>query len=123
MVIDDEPINTTVISKMLATADYDVDIFNEPEKAWHTLQQIPEDYRLVITDRIMPKLDGLSLTKHIKENTLTKHLPVLMQTGDADKTEHIEAFQAGVFDFIFKPVEKPLLLSIVKRALDLDLSE
>lgn len=117
LIADDDPISLHVIKKYLATAEYDVIAVQDGREAWKLLQESPENFAVVIADRIMPHLHGVDLLKLMQNNALLKKVPVIMITGIAEKEETVAALKGGVFDFLFKPVEKELLLAVVKKAL------
>jgi len=115
LIADDDPISLHVITTYLREANYPFITAEDGQKALELLQQNPADYAAVIADRIMPKLHGLELLTKMKSNPQLKSLPMIMLTGEAEKAEMVEAIKAGVFDFLFKPVEKELLISILRR--------
>jgi FixJ family two-component response regulator len=69
----------------------------------------------VIADRVMPHLPGTELAQRMQENPQLKSIPLILVTGIAEKEEVIEGIKAGARDFLYKPVEKDLLLAIVKK--------
>jgi len=77
-------------------------------------QQIPD---LIVTDLMMPIMDGLSLSEKIKENEKTSHIPIVMVTGRAEKEAKIEGFLNGVDQYLTKPFDKKELLVRVNNLL------
>lgn len=69
--------------------------------AWNMIGNLMPDF--VITDLMMPVMDGLELTSRIKEDDRTCHIPVIMLTAKSDMVTQMECIQAGVADFIAKP--------------------
>lgn len=117
LIADDDAISIHVLQKYLTDAGYEVIAVADGQQAWSLLQESPENFNLLIMDRVMPHLHGIDVVKQIQNNTLLKKTPVIMITGVAEKEEIIEAITAGVFDFLYKPIEKELLLAVVKKAL------
>lgn len=117
LVVDDDPISLQVLSNYLQTTNYPFVTATDGQQAWELLQQSPAEFSVVIADRIMPKLHGIELLNKMREQENLKHIPFIMLTGEAAKDEMIEAMRAGVFDFLYKPVEKTLLLAVLNRAL------
>jgi two-component system response regulator FixJ len=70
----------------------------------------------VVTDVRMPGMDGISLMRLLKAKNLPH--PVIVMTGHGETSLAVEAFKAGAFDFIEKPLSDALALSAVRAALD-----
>lgn len=117
LIVDDDLISLQVLSNYLQTTNYPFVTATDGQQAWELLQQSPAEFSVVIADRIMPKLHGIELLNKMREQENLKHIPFIMLTGEADKDEMITAMRAGVFDFLYKPVEKTLLLAVLNRAL------
>ncbi len=117
LIADDDAISLCVLKEYLLAAGYKIVIAEDGQQAWDLLVQAPENFALVIIDRIMPHLHGLDVVKRMQNNPLLKKTPAIMVTGVADKEEIVAALKAGVFDFLHKPIERELLLAVVKRAL------
>lgn len=116
LVVDDEPINLTIITECLSDDGYTIDEATDGEEAWAMLQRY--DYDLVILDRMMPRLDGLELLKRIKANPRWATLPVIMQTAAASQQQVSEGLQAGAYYYLTKPYRPEALLALVKGVVD-----
>ncbi len=81
-------------------------------EALDILKLEPIDF--VITDWIMPVFDGIELTKEIRETLENKTLPILMITTKGSKADIIEAIQAGVNDYLVKPLSPNILEAKLK---------
>ncbi|MBS1209362.1 MAG: response regulator with CheY-like receiver, AAA-type ATPase, and DNA-binding domain [Proteobacteria bacterium] len=117
LVLDDEPLNLEIIGEYLSDTGYQLTFFEDPELAWHTLDASPYDFDVVVMDRMMPKLDGLSLLRRIKADARMKHLPVIMQTAAASPEQVSEGLAAGAHYYLTKPFRSEALLAIVRAAL------
>lgn len=117
LVVDDDPIILTLLKDYLDEAGYTIITANNAASAWDLLTKSLHNFAAVITDRMMPDMDGTDLTRKIKGQSAFKDLPVIMLTSAAEKDEVIAAHRGGIFDFLMKPIEKDLLLMVVKRAL------
>ncbi|MDW7693566.1 response regulator [Flammeovirgaceae bacterium SG7u.111] len=76
-----------------------------------------ESPALVVSDLMMPVMDGLTFGKKIKENPLSAHIPLILLTAKTDTETKIKGFGTGADDFIEKPFEPALLLARVKALL------
>ncbi len=117
MVLDDEPLNLEIIGEYLADSGYQLSFFEDPERAWDALDSRPYDFDLVLMDRMMPKIDGLTLLRRIKADSRMKHLPVIMQTAAAGPEQVSEGLAAGAHYYLTKPFRSEALLAIVRAAL------
>jgi CheY-like chemotaxis protein len=80
---------------------------------------ISERPRLIITDSVMPRMDGFGLLRALKANPMTAEIPVIMLTSKATSEDEQRALELGFIDFIPKPVQPVRVISRVKRALEL----
>jgi CheY-like chemotaxis protein len=80
---------------------------------------ISERPRLIITDSVMPRMDGFGLLRALKANPMTAEIPVIMLTSKATSEDEQRALELGFIDFIPKPVQPLRVISRVKRALEL----
>ncbi|KAF7597676.1 MAG: response regulator receiver protein [Candidatus Dactylopiibacterium carminicum] len=117
LVLDDEPLNLEIIGEYLADSGFQLSFFEDPERAWAQLDSRPYDFDLVLMDRMMPKIDGLTLLRRIKADPRMKHLPVIMQTAAAGPEQVSEGLAAGAHYYLTKPFRSEALLIIVRAAL------
>lgn len=117
LLADDDILSIEIIANYLREDGYSVVTANNGREALEILQSTNEKFDAVIVDRIMPYLHGIDLLKTMKKNKDLKNIPVIFLTGVADKDEIIEALKAGIYDLLYKPVEKELLLSVLKKSL------
>lgn len=86
------------------------------EKGWEiTLKIIPD---LIISDVMLPGLDGFSLTQKIKEDFRTSHIPVILLTAKGKLENQIEGTKSGADAYISKPFNQQLLEEKVKNMLE-----
>ena len=71
---------------------------------------------MVLTDIVMPKINGIDLMRHVK--ALSEDTQVVILTGNADKKAAISAVKLGAYDFIEKPFDLNIMARIVHRAVE-----
>ena len=76
--------------------------------------QLPD---IIITDLMMPEMDGLELAGRIKEEVTTSHIPVVVLTAKTDLDTQVEALKTGADDFITKPFSSTYLRAKIENIL------
>jgi signal transduction histidine kinase/ligand-binding sensor domain-containing protein/DNA-binding response OmpR family regulator len=82
---------------------------------WKKANRLSPD--LIIADVMMPKMDGIELTRKLKEEFTTSHIPVIMLSARSDVENQIEGLTTGAEAYLPKPFNNDLLLSYVKSLL------
>ena len=100
LVVDDNRDMCQFIADSIS-AKYATLMAYDGEQALQMLQK--NDVNLVITDIMMPKIDGLELCKRIKSNIRWSHIPVIMLTAKSAEMSVVEGLQQGADDYITKP--------------------
>ena len=114
LIVDDNAINREVLKNTLSR-DYDVLEAKDGKEAF-TL--IGRNYKLlsaILTDIVMPEMDGYELLIKIRENVLFTQIPVIMVTGFEDEESRVKALMLGANDFILKPFNPDIMLHCVKN--------
>lgn len=70
---------------------------------------------IIITDVMMPVMDGIKLCKYVKQNICTSHIPVIMLSAKTDIAAQMEGLQIGADDYIAKPFPLSLLISKIQN--------
>jgi putative nucleotidyltransferase with HDIG domain len=115
LIVDDEESVSGVISAMLESSGYTATVTNSAEEAMARLQQDP-DYDLVLSDIMMPGIDGLTLLDQIGADH--PGMPVVMFSGVNNIHVVTNAFRRGAIDYLLKPFARAELESIVLRAVE-----
>lgn len=92
--------------------DYHISIAADGIEAWQMIEQQQPD--LVISDIMMPNMDGVELCKLIKSTFATAHIPVILLTALIDKSKEREALGLGADDYITKPFDISILQSRIE---------
>ena len=114
LVVDDSPEMLGYISELLRD-DYIVTTATDGEQAWALLQLRPID--VVVSDVMMPELDGFGLTARIKASAGFAHLPVILVTARGGSEACVSGLESGADDYIAKPFSPLELKARVRAAL------
>lgn len=119
LLVEDEDIVAALIGHTLRAKGYALQVVGDGEQAWRLLQQ-DQDFHILILDRQLPGLDGLSLLQRIKQHPGLHQIPVIMETGMDDTASIREGLAAGAYYYLTKPLDPQLLLAVVEAALNQD---
>jgi len=113
LVVDDSPDTLEVVRRNLVSAGYVVHTVPGVDEAIRALNSTPID--LVITDLRMPKISGMDLVRHVRENHADTE--IIMITGYASVPGAVEAMQTGAQEYLAKPFTDEELLGAVHRSI------
>jgi putative two-component system response regulator len=113
--VDDEERNLVLFEKALASQGYAIRTFADGAEVVVYLRTGPVP-DVVVTDVMMPRMDGLSLCAFLKSNPPTRTVPVVLVTGLEDLRDKVRGLEAGADDFITKPFH-PMELKARVRSL------
>jgi len=113
LVVDDEEAIREVVSTMLESKGYRCTAVSNGRAAQEQVKKATPD--LVLSDMIMPEMDGIKLLDWLRE--YDPEVPVIMVTAIHDISTALEAIRRGAYDYILKPFEKDQLFLGVGRAL------
>jgi len=117
LLAEDNPINALLARTLLTRAGCVVTDVRDGEEAVNAAATAAFD--LILLDIRMPRLDGLAAAQHIRAGTgPSAQAPIVALTADAGDEERARAFQAGMDDFITKPIDAARLLSVAARFTD-----
>ncbi|UZE21221.1 response regulator [Pseudomonas sp. B21-056] len=114
LVVDDSPEMLGYLSELLHK-DYFVATATDGEQAWALLQHRPID--VILSDVMMPKLDGFGLTARIKASAGFAHLPVILLTARGGSEACVSGLESGADDYIAKPFSPLELKARIRAAL------
>lgn len=116
LLVEDDRVAAMTIAALLAELGYQIEIAGDGAEAYLRLREDPGCADVVLTDRFMPILDGLGLTRRLKREPATRSKPVVMMTGADDTASIAEGVAAGVFHYLTKPVDGHLLEQVLEAA-------
>jgi DNA-binding response OmpR family regulator len=115
IVIDDSNDILELLKYNLSSEGYEVKAFFTAVDALKYVTT--ENTDLVITDWMLPEMDGLDLCRNLKHNPSTQDIPVVMLTCKSDEIDVVTALEVGAEEFIPKPVRMKEMLTRVKKIL------
>lgn len=117
LVVDDFEQNYTIINFMLGQ-EYDISWVDDGVKA---LEKLETGFRpdLILMDVMMPRMDGFEACKKIKENYLTRDIPVIFTTALGEVKDEQKGFDVGAVDYIVRPINPAIIRARVKTHLAL----
>lgn len=115
LVVDDEEPIREIVSSMLTNANYKCRQANSGLQALALLES-GEEFELMLSDLLMPDLDGTGLLERTKEKF--PDMPVVMVTAVHDISVALGALRNGAYDYLLKPFEREQLLATVRRAME-----
>jgi len=109
LLVDDDPMMLARLSKQLAAAGNQVAVCRNGEAALkYVIEHKPQ---MVITDWRMKPMDGLALCKALRASVFGKNIYLIMLTSTEDEDALVEAFDAGIDDYVTKPISLRVLLA------------
>ncbi|MBW1768367.1 MAG: Flp pilus assembly complex ATPase component TadA, partial [Deltaproteobacteria bacterium] len=115
LVADDNEIILKVLRNILESENYlIVTAQNGLEALKLTLQEKPD---LIITDFLMPQMNGITFIKKLKSQLNTRYIPIIMLTAKDEVDSEVEGIEAGADDYLTKPVSPKRLLTRINRLL------
>lgn len=117
LVVDDNPDKLQLIEAALSLAGYNVTTATDGVEALAAIESYQPD--LVITDVMMPRMNGYELAQRIRANPVTKFIPVIMQTAAGRRSEDLRrANEVGALGYITDPTDIDLLLARTRTLLE-----
>ena len=118
LLVEDNQINQQLAQEILQEAGATVTIANNGQEALNCLND--HSFDLVLMDVQMPVMDGYQATQAIRNEMGLTDLPIIAMTAHAMESDQEKCLEAGMNDYIAKPVELDQLFSIITRWIDLE---
>jgi len=116
LLVDDEPGLREAVKDYLQETGFTVQVASNAREGWELVQRSTPD--LVISDIMMPQVDGYQFLKQLREDARFKTLPVVFLTAKGMTTDRIQGYQAGVDAYLSKPFDPDELVAIVENLLE-----
>jgi signal transduction histidine kinase len=123
LIADDEPVSRRLLQSYLQKWGYQVAAANNGAEAWRLFEA--GDFAIVITDWMMPEMDGLELVRRIRACPRPGYVHATLLTAKAQKEDLVEGMEAGADDFLTKPFDRDELrvrLRAAERLVNLEQS-
>lgn len=109
LLIDDDPFQQRLVAQMLDAQPFELICSGSGAEGLAVLRKRRPD--LVLMDYALPDIDGIEATRRLKNVAQFAEIPVVMITGNSEKTVVVESLKAGAADFIVKPLDRDTLLA------------
>lgn len=116
LIVDDKPGNLSFFVDVLRPYGYDLNVATSGAKALESLNDFFPD--LILLDVMMPEMDGYEVLQEIKKDQNTCDIPVIFLTAYNTTQDIIKGFEAGVVDYIAKPVHPKEMIARVNAHLE-----
>ena len=115
LAVDDLDINLRLLSDFLSPKGFRViTAANGPDALQEVARAAPDT---IILDLTMPGMSGIDVCRILKSDPKTRHIPVIMLTGNANRESNLAAIEAGADDFVSKPFDSVLLEARIRSAI------
>lgn len=116
LLVDDEPGLREAVKDYLQESGFNVQVASNAREGWDLMQQNTPD--LVISDIMMPQVDGYQFLKQLRDDPRFKALPVIFLTAKGMTSDRIQGYQARCDAYLPKPFDPDELVAIVENLLD-----
>ena len=118
LIAEDDSALRTLLKKGLTKKGYETVICDDGKDAWTTLQEKPP-FDVIITDMMMPHMDGREFIENIRSNDGYKNIPVIIMSGVVSIKEISDLLETGASAFIPKPIKMNSLHEEIQEMLGL----
>ncbi len=114
LLAEDNPVNQKLAKVILTKAGYNVTVVNTGREAVETITDTPTAFDAILMDIQMPEMDGLTATRVLREKGFTS-LPIIAMTANAMKGDRELCLEAGMTDYISKPIKRDIVYSVLEK--------
>ena len=116
LIVDDNE-DFRVFMRDSLISEYTVEVATNGAKAWEMIPELQPD--IIVSDVMMPEMDGNELCKLVKTDIRTSHIPLILLTARSAKEQKLEGLKSGADDYITKPFDFDILSLRIKKLLKL----
>jgi len=114
LLAEDNPVNQRLAKMMLEKAGYHVEVADNGKDVLEKYTRNPENFDLIFMDIQMPKMDGYEVTRVIRERGFSR-VPIIAMTASAMKGAMEKCIEAGMNDYITKPIRRERVLDALEK--------
>jgi CheY-like chemotaxis protein len=114
LIVDDDPLVCELVKEVLTSVEMDAVTITESTEASTRLAQ--EKFQAVFLDVNMPRPGGIELAGQMRASGMNRSTPIVIITGEDDRSALTEAFKAGANFFLYKPIDRHRLLRLIRVA-------
>ena len=113
LIVDDVDANVLLLKLLISKVGYKTLTAYNGKEALSIIEQSKPD--LILLDIVMPKMNGLTVCRIMKENPETKHIPIVFISAKTQKADIDEALKLGAEEYIIKPFNHEEIKSVIKK--------
>ncbi len=114
LLAEDNLVNQRLATIILTKAGYNVQIAPNGKLALEMLTDTPDDFDAILMDIQMPEMDGIEATRQIRSKGFTS-IPIIAMTANAMKGDREKCIEAGMDDYISKPIKREIVYKILEK--------
>jgi len=112
LIVDDDPFNLDLLGQELAEQSYVIERAHDGQECLEKVESFLPD--VIVLDYMMPKMNGIEVVKHLKQDERFKGIPVVLLTAKGSLRDKVEGLDAGADDYVAKPFDALELLARVR---------
>lgn len=113
LLVEDDELTLKVTEGLLRHCNYQVSLARNGRQALEALQSPEgEHINLILTDVLMPEIDGIELMSELLKNESWSHIPIIVMSSQSSQESVLKAFEAGAKDYLIKPVRRNELATL-----------
>lgn len=114
LLAEDNPVNQKFAVTLLTKAGYTVEIAENGKEVVEKFAEDPNKYDIILMDIQMPELNGLDATKLLREKGFDR-IPIIAMTANAMKGDREKCLEAGMNDYIAKPIKREIVFEMLRK--------